>query len=135
MSEGKLKTQLLGIVLLVALLPGTSAGAAESDAVVGKWDLVLVFDERDVPVVLVIEERHGKLEGTWKDPQGEHELVGFRWNGITLQFGRELSRLGRKVKIHYIGDVRDDTIEGRMLTPRGEHEFSGRRLRSPEGDR
>jgi hypothetical protein len=94
---------MLGLTLVsLLILPAMAADIS------GKWafSVDLDYGAGHGEPTFVLEQKGGKLTGTYNGPVGEHKVIG-TVTGETAEFGFEFTRDGQAVKAKYTAKVED----------------------------
>jgi len=111
----------------LAAVAASGSDAASNAAVVGTWNLELMFQGEKQSIKLEIREEGGKLAGTWVGPHRTNELEDFTWDGTTLTFVRNVNREGTPVALRHQATVDGDDMKGSITAPEGEVPFTAKR--------
>ncbi|MEX2015869.1 MAG: hypothetical protein WD873_04460 [Candidatus Hydrogenedentales bacterium] len=103
----------------------TGVRVQEEAGFVGKWDVILDFQGREVPVTLTIAETEDG--GMWSSQRGESALEGVSVADGTISFQRKMERDGQEIVLDHTARIEDGKLVGAVVSPMGEMPFTGTR--------
>lgn len=123
-----LSTIAMVFVAVAAFAASAADAAADNSKVVGTWNIEAMYKGEMMKITLKLEEKDGKLAGTWIGPHRTNELSDVAWDGTALTFVRNVDHEGKQVGIHYKATVSGDDMKGTILQPgEGEYPFTAKR--------
>jgi hypothetical protein len=102
----------LTLILIVALLLGTSSQAAQGANIVGSWDITVESPQGKNQSLLVIKKDGDKLGGTIKGARGERPLESVTIAGSDITFVVKANIQGQDMVFTYKGKVEKDSMKG-----------------------
>jgi hypothetical protein len=102
----------VSLILIVALLLGAPAQAAQGANVVGSWDFTVESPNGKTTSVLVIKKDGDKLSGMAKGARGERPLESVSVAGSDITFVMKIKFQDQDMVITYKGKVEKDSMKG-----------------------
>ncbi len=100
------------LILVVALLIGTSSLAAQGANIVGSWDITVESPQGKNTSLLTIKKEGDKLGGMIKGARGERPLDSVSLTGSDITFVMKANVQGQDMVFTYKGKVEKDSMKG-----------------------